>query len=239
MHDGILVQSPLPAAMGDDAERRVFDAIDPDKDVDGFHPVNVGRLVQNRATLVACTPSGVIELLERSNVADRRRARRRHRPQRHRRQADGAAAAAPPRDGDDLPLADGRICRRVAAEADILVAAIGRPAFVTRGVRQAGRDGHRRRDDAGDAIARWSSGCSAPGSKRRDAFERRGSLVVGDVHPDVAEVAGALTPVPGGVGPLTIAMLLKNTLAAAAQRGAAGRRVGPGAVAELRQQVSG
>ena len=69
VHDGILVQSPLPAAMGADAERRVFDAIDPAKDVDGFHPVNVGRLVQNRATLVACTPSGVIELLERSSIA--------------------------------------------------------------------------------------------------------------------------------------------------------------------------
>src|SRR6185436_5956691 len=68
-HDGILVQSPLPAAMGDDAERRVFDVIDPGKDVDGFHPVNVGHLVQNRATLAACTPSGLIELLERSQVA--------------------------------------------------------------------------------------------------------------------------------------------------------------------------
>src|SRR3954469_3651956 len=69
VHDGILVQSPLPAAMGDDAERRVFDAIDPRKDVDGLHPLNVGRLVQNRATLAACTPSGVIELLERSHIA--------------------------------------------------------------------------------------------------------------------------------------------------------------------------
>jgi methylenetetrahydrofolate dehydrogenase (NADP+) / methenyltetrahydrofolate cyclohydrolase len=67
-HDGILVQSPLPAAMGADAERRVFDVIRPDKDVDGFHPLNVGRLVQNRATLAACTPSGIIELLERSQV---------------------------------------------------------------------------------------------------------------------------------------------------------------------------
>src|SRR5580765_4250272 len=71
MHDGILVQSPLPAAMGEDAERRVFDLVRPDKDVDGLHPINVGRLVQNRAMLVACTPSGIIELLERSNVAIR------------------------------------------------------------------------------------------------------------------------------------------------------------------------
>ena len=67
-HDGILVQSPLPAAMGEDAERRVFDAIRPEKDVDGLHPLNVGRLVQNRASLVSCTPAGVIELLERSNI---------------------------------------------------------------------------------------------------------------------------------------------------------------------------
>src|SRR5439155_11079521 len=69
VHDGILVQSPLPAAMGEDAERRVFDAIRPEKDVDGLHPVNVGRLVQNRAALVSCTPAGIIELLERSNIA--------------------------------------------------------------------------------------------------------------------------------------------------------------------------
>src|SRR5689334_19359530 len=68
-HDGILVQSPLPPALGDEGERQVFDAVDPDKDVDGFHPINVGRLVQNRAALVACTPSGVIELLVRSGIA--------------------------------------------------------------------------------------------------------------------------------------------------------------------------
>src|SRR6266850_5932632 len=68
VHDGILVQSPLPGAMGPDAERQVFDAIRPDKDVDGFHPINVGRLVQNRATLVAATPSGIVELLQRSNI---------------------------------------------------------------------------------------------------------------------------------------------------------------------------
>src|ERR1700704_1957507 len=69
VHDGILVQSPLPDAMGPDAERQVFDAVRADKDVDGFHPINIGRLVQNRAPLVACTPSGVIEMLERSKIA--------------------------------------------------------------------------------------------------------------------------------------------------------------------------
>ena len=130
-HDGILVQSPLPAAMGADAERRVFDVIRPDKDVDGFHPLNVGRLVQNRATLVACTPSGVIELLERSSVT-----------------IAGARAVVIGRSdivGKPMALlllhrhATVTICHSrtvdlpgVAAEADILVAAIGRPAFVTR-----------------------------------------------------------------------------------------------------------
>ena len=134
--------------MGRGAEQRVFDAIDPDKDVDGFHPVNVGQLVQGRAHLEPCTPSGVIELLERSAIADRRPPRRRHRPQRHRRQADGAAAAAARRDGDDLPFEDAGSAA-VAARGDILVAAIGRPGFVTARLRQAGRDGDRRRHDAG------------------------------------------------------------------------------------------
>ncbi len=118
--------------MGADAERRVFDVIDPDKDVDGFHPVNVGHLVQNRATLAACTPSGVIELLERSNVADRRRPRRRHRPQRHRRQADGAAAAAPARDGDDLPFPHRRSAARRARRPTSSWRRSAAPAFVTR-----------------------------------------------------------------------------------------------------------
>src|SRR5437764_502036 len=130
LHDGILVQSPLPPAMGAEAERRVFDAIDPRKDVDGFHPVNVGRLVQNRATLVACTPSGVIELLERSGIT-----------------IAGARAVVVGRSdivGKPMALlllhrhATVTICHSrtpdlpaIAAQADILVAAIGRPAFVT------------------------------------------------------------------------------------------------------------
>src|SRR2546421_5001428 len=130
VHDGILVQSPLPEAMGADAERRVFDALDPAKDVDGFHPVNVGYLVQNRAALVASTPSGVIELLERSHVT-----------------IPGARAAVLGRSdivGKPMALlllhrhATVTICHsrtpdlpRVSAEADILGAAIGRAAFVT------------------------------------------------------------------------------------------------------------
>jgi methylenetetrahydrofolate dehydrogenase (NADP+)/methenyltetrahydrofolate cyclohydrolase len=223
-HDGILVQSPLPDAMGPDAERRMFDAVRADKDVDGFHPINVGRLVQNRATLVACTPSGVIELLERSNI-----------------RIAGARAAVIGRSdivGKPMALllihrhATVTICHsrtanlpQVAAEADILIAAIGRPGFVTRDFVKPGATVV----DVGTtpvADRAVVERLFAPGSKRRDAFERRGQLVVGDVHPEVAEVAGALSPVPGGVGPLTIALLLRNTLRAAQQRvgGAGGAR---------------
>jgi len=216
VHDGILVQSPLPAALGDDAERRVFDVVKADKDVDGFHPLNVGRLVQNRAVLVACTPSGVIELLERSSIAI-------------------AAARAVVIGRSDIvgkPMAllllhrhaTVTICHsrtadlaRVAAEADILVAAIGRPGFVTKDFVKPGATVI----DVGTTPVSDRAIVERlfpPGSKRHDAFERRGSLVIGDVHPDVADVAGALSPVPGGAGPLTIALLLKNTLRAAEER---------------------
>jgi len=232
-HDGILVQSPLPAAMGADAERRVFDAVRPDKDVDGLHPVNVGRLVQNRAALVACTPSGIIELLERSKVP-----------------IAGARAVVIGRSdivGKPMALlllhrhATVTICHSrtadlpaVASTADILVSAIGRPAFVTPAFVKRGATvvdvGTTQVSDRAVVERLFPAG-----SKRRDAFERRGSLVVGDVHPDVADVAGALSPVPGGVGPLTIAMLLKNTLTAALGRsggpdrsGGSGRSGGPG-----------
>lgn len=215
-HDGILVQSPLPDALGDEAERRVFDALSPEKDVDGFHPINVGRLVQNRATLVACTPTGVIELLVRSNVA-----------------IAGTHAVVLGRSdivGKPLALlllhrhATVTICHsrtpdlaRVAAEADILIAAIGRPGFVTS---EFVRPGAAVIDVGTTPVTDRAvvERLFPVGSKRRDVFERRGSLVVGDVHPDVANVAGALSPVPGGVGPLTIAMLLANTLRAAEAR---------------------
>lgn len=216
VHDGILIQSPLPDAMGAGAERRVFDAVDPRKDVDGFHPINVGRLVQNRPTLVACTPSGVIELLERSNVA-----------------IGGARAVVIGRSdivGKPMALlllhrsATVTICHSrtanlaaVAAEADILVTAIGRPGYVTREFVKRGAAvvdvGITSITDRATVERMYP-----PGSKRHTTFEKRGSLTVGDVHPDVAEVAGALSPVPGGVGPLTIVMLLKNTLTAAHMR---------------------
>jgi methylenetetrahydrofolate dehydrogenase (NADP+) / methenyltetrahydrofolate cyclohydrolase len=219
VHDGILVQSPLPAEMGEDAERRVFDAVRPEKDVDGLHPVNVGYLVQNRATLVGCTPAGVIELLDRSNIP-----------------IAGARAVVIGRSdivGKPMALlllhrhATVTICHSrtrdlaaVAAEADILISAIGRPGFVTPAFVKPGAAvvdvGTSQVSDRA-VVERLFP----PDSRRRDAFARRGSIVVGDVHPDVAEIAGALSPVPGGVGPLTIAMLLKNTLVAAQLRAGA------------------
>jgi methylenetetrahydrofolate dehydrogenase (NADP+) / methenyltetrahydrofolate cyclohydrolase len=221
VHDGILVQSPLPDSMGADAERRVFDVVRPDKDVDGFHPINVGLLVQNRATLTACTPSGVIELLVRSNIT-----------------IAGSRAVVIGRSdivGKPMALlllhrhATVTICHsrtpdlpRVAAEADILVSAIGRPGFVTADFVKPGAAVV----DVGTTPVSDRAIVERlfpPGTKRHEAFERRGSLVIGDVHPDVANVAGALSPVPGGAGPLTIALLLRNTLLAAEERLKSGR----------------
>jgi methylenetetrahydrofolate dehydrogenase (NADP+) / methenyltetrahydrofolate cyclohydrolase len=215
-HDGILVQSPLPAGLGREAEQVVFDAVDPVKDVDGFHPENVGRLVQKRPYLVACTPLGIMELLRRSGVV-----------------VDGARAVVVGRSeivGKPVALllmhenATVTICHsrtrglpEICASADILVAAIGRPAFVTAEFVKPGATvidvGINRVTDAAIVNRIYPEG-----SRRRADFERRGSLVVGDVHPGVADVAGAMSPVPGGVGPLTIAMLLANTLKAAEAR---------------------
>ena len=194
----------------------MFDAIDPDKDVDGFHPVNVGRLVQGRAHLKPCTPSGVIEILDRSDIAIGGR----HAVVIGRSEIVGKPMAMLLLQRDatvtichsktpDLP--------KVAAQADILVAAIGRPAFVTRDFVKPGATvvdvGTTPMNDRAAVEKIFGAG-----SPRLAAFDKRGSVVVGDVHPSAAEVAGALTPVPGGVGPLTIAMLLMNTLAAAEQR---------------------
>jgi methylenetetrahydrofolate dehydrogenase (NADP+)/methenyltetrahydrofolate cyclohydrolase len=212
-HDAILVQSPLPPAMGPTAAQQVFDAIDPRKDVDGLHPENVGRLVQGRPTLVPCTPLGIIELLERSGVA-----------------IAGARAVVIGRSdivGKPVALlllhrhATVTICHSktrdlasVASTADILVAAVGRTAFVVPEFVKPGAVvvdvGINRVTDAGEAARLF--GAHHP---RLADLARRGSIVVGDVHPAVAEVAGAITPVPGGIGPLTIAMLLHNTLGAA------------------------
>ena len=216
IHDGILVQSPLPDALGKHATQRVFDAIDPAKDVDGFHPVNVGRLVQGRAHLVPCTPSGVIEMLQHYNI-----------------RIGGTRAVVIGRSeivGKPMAMlllqrdATVTICHSktpdlpgVAATADILVAAIGRAGFVTPAFVRPGATvidvGINRVTNRAVAESLYE-----PGAPRLADFDKRGSIVVGDVHPKVSEVAGALTPVPGGVGPLTIAMLLKNTVTAANAR---------------------
>ena len=214
--DGILVQSPLPPALGKGVEQEVFDAIDPQKDVDGFHPHNGGLLLQGRATLAPCTPSGVIELLDRSGIA-----------------IAGARAVVLGRSeivGKPMALlllqrdATVTICHSktknlaaVTRDADILISAIGRPGFVTADMVKPGATvvdvGTTPTSDR--ALVQKLFG---EGSARLASFETRGSTVVGDVHPAVADVAGAVSPVPGGVGPLTIAMLLKNTLAAAETR---------------------
>ena len=214
--DGVLVQSPLPPGMGADAEQQVFDAIDPAKDVDGFNPVNVGRLVQNRPALAPGTPSGIIELLERNGIP-----------------IEGRRAVVIGRsDIVGKPMAalllhrhaTVTICHSrtrdlpaVASTADILVAAIGRPGFVTADFVKPGATvidvGTSRMTDRDRVAALFGRD-----SPRLEVIERRGATVVGDVHPGVAAVAGALTPVPGGVGPLTIAMLLSNTVRAAEAR---------------------
>jgi methylenetetrahydrofolate dehydrogenase (NADP+) / methenyltetrahydrofolate cyclohydrolase len=216
VHDGLLVQSPLPAAAGPGAAQVVFEAIDPAKDVDGLHPLNVGLLVQNRVRLAPGTPSGIIELLDRSGVT-----------------ISGSRAVVIGRSdivGKPMALllmhrnATVTVCHSktqdlagIAAQADILIAALGRAGFVRRSFVKPGATvvdvGANRISDP--AIARDLLG---EGSARMAGFERRGSAVVGDVHPEVADVAGAMTLVPGGVGPLTIAMLLSNTLKAAEMR---------------------
>jgi methylenetetrahydrofolate dehydrogenase (NADP+) / methenyltetrahydrofolate cyclohydrolase len=215
-HDGILVQSPLPPEMGRGAAQRVFDAIDPAKDVDGFNPVSVGRLTQGRALLAPCTPSGVVVMLDHFGI----------------RIAGTRAVVLGRSDIVGKPMALLLLARdatvtvchsktpgiaAVTAEADIVVAAIGRAGFVTGGFIKPGATvidvGINRITDRAEAAA-----ILGEASPRVFDFDRRGSVVVGDVHPEVADVAGALTPVPGGVGPLTIAMLLKNTVAAARAR---------------------
>ncbi len=215
-YDGILVQSPLPKSLGAEAEQRVFDAIDPGKDVDGFSPVSAGRVSQNREGFAPCTPAGVIELLVRTKTPIEGK----HAVVIGRSDIVGKPMAA-------LLLhknATVTICHSrtrdlpaMARTADILVAAIGRPAFVTPEfvkpgavVIAVGINSVTSADEAKRIFARYP--------ERLKVFDKRGSVLVGDVHPDVAETAGALTPVPGGVGPLTIALLMANTVRAAELR---------------------
>ncbi|MBM64581.1 MAG: bifunctional methylenetetrahydrofolate dehydrogenase/methenyltetrahydrofolate cyclohydrolase [Acidobacteria bacterium] len=214
--DAILVQSPLPAGMGAEAEKEVFNVIDPGKDVDGFCAVNVGRLAQNRSTLAPATPSGIIELLDRSKI-----------------QIQGAHAVIIGRSdivGKPMAMlmlhrhATVTICHSrtqdlamVTSRADILISAVGHPGLVIPKFVKPGSTvidvGTTRVTDR-----RQVSAIFGEESPRLEVLDRRGAVVVGDVHPGVASVAGAVTPVPGGVGPLTIAMLLSNTVKAAETR---------------------
>ena len=211
--DGILVQLPLPAPV--DA-KKVLMAVDPAKDVDGFHPVNVGFLSTQRPGLVPCTPAGVIEILKRSSIpiAGRDavvvgRSDIVGKPAAMLLLNANATVTVCHSKTHDLP----GVCRR----ADILVAAIGRAGMITRAFVKPGATvidvGMNSVADPAE-FERFFAG----NAKREEAFRKKGSTLIGDVHPEVAEIAGALTPVPGGVGPLTIAMLMFNTVKAAKMR---------------------
>ena len=212
--DGILVQLPLPKQV--DA-KRILLAVSPQKDVDGFHPCNVGALVAALPGPRACTPAGIIELLKRYDVsiAGRRavvvgRSDIVGKPVAMLLLHEHATVTICHSKTPDLPA----VCR----EADILVAAMGRPAMITGEFIRPGAtviDVGTTRVEKRDEIARIFRNSA----EKLAAFDKRGGLLVGDVHPlEVAEKAAAYTPVPGGVGPLTIAMLMSNTVASAERR---------------------
>jgi methylenetetrahydrofolate dehydrogenase (NADP+)/methenyltetrahydrofolate cyclohydrolase len=208
--DGILIQLPLPRQV--DA-KALLDAVSPAKDVDGFHPVNAGKLQAGRPALAPCTPAGVIEILRRSGI-----------------EIAGQRAVVVGRSdivGKPAAMlllnenATVTICHSktrdlgaITREADILVAAIGRAGFITAEMVKPGATvvdvGINRITDRTE-FERFFAG----NAKREAAFAKRGSVVIGDVHPAAFEVASAYTPVPGGVGLLTIAMLMANTVRAA------------------------
>ena len=222
--DGILVQLPLPPQV--DA-KKVLMAVDPAKDVDGFHPMNVGFLSTQRPGLVPCTPAGIMEILKRSKIPI----------------AGQEAVVMGRSDIVGKPAAmlllnanaTVTVCHSktrdltgVCRRADILVAAIGRAGMITREFVKPGATvidvGMNQVTDRAE-FERLFAG----NAKREETFRSRGATLVGDVHPNVAEAAGAITPVPGGVGPLTIAMLMANTARAAKLR--------RGKIAELSQYV--
>src|SRR6185437_4338500 len=211
--DGILVQLPLPPHVD---SKKVLLAVDPAKDVDGFHPMNVGFLSTQRPGLVPCTPAGIMEMLERSGIkiAGQEavvigRSDIVGKPMAMLLLNANATVTVCHSKTRDLP----GVCRR----ADILVAAIGRAGMVTRDFVRPGATvidvGMNRVTDPAEFAHLF-----AGNAKREETFKTKGSVLVGDVHPEVAEVAGAITPVPGGVGPLTIAMLMSNTVKAAKMR---------------------
>jgi len=212
--DGILIQLPLPPQVD---TKRVLMAVDPAKDVDGFHPVNVGNLVAGRTGFVPCTPAGILEILKRSKIP-----------------VKGARAVVIGRSdivGKPVAMlllhehATVTICHSrtrdlpaVAREGDILVAAMGKPAFVTADFIKPGStviDVGINRLTTEEEVRKIFHDPTGP----LDTLERRGSVLVGDVQPeDARAIAGAFTPVPGGVGPLTIVMLMSNTIQAARVR---------------------
>jgi len=211
--DGILIQLPLPSQVD---TKRVLEAVGPAKDVDGFHPVNLGRLVSGRPGLVACTPAGCMEILRRSNIP-----------------IEGANAVVLGRSdivGKPIALllmhanATVTICHSktrdlsgTARRADILVAAMGKAGFVQTDWIRPGATvidvGINRVTDPVEAARLFRDF-----PDRLEKFRAKCSTLVGDVHPDAVNIAGALTPVPGGVGPMTITMLMSNTVKAARLR---------------------
>jgi methylenetetrahydrofolate dehydrogenase (NADP+) / methenyltetrahydrofolate cyclohydrolase len=213
--DGILVQLPLPDQIND---KEILEAIDPGKDVDGFHPINVGLLSQGEKALVPCTPAGVIEILKRSgieiagqNAVIVGRSNIVGKPMAMLLLQENATVTICHSRTRDLPS--------VTKQADILVAAIGRPGFIRAEHIREGATvidvGINNVSDVG--LARELFGDEI--EKRLAAIEKRGFTLVGDVNPKEAkEKAGNFTPVPGGVGLLTVAMLMKNTVEAAKMR---------------------
>lgn len=205
--DGILVQLPLPEQVD---RHKVLLAVAPEKDVDGFHPLNMGNLIARNPTLVPCTPAGVMEILLRSHIP-----------------ISGRRAVVVGRSlvvGKPMALlllnhdATITICHsktrdlaEICRQADILVSAIGQPGLITENFVKPGATvidvGMNRVTDK-QVFGQLFAGNPA----REEGFQQKGFTLVGDVHPRVSEVAGALTPVPGGVGPLTIAMLMENTV---------------------------
>ena len=213
--DGILVQLPLPKGV---EEQQVIEAIDPAKDVDGFHPMNVGRLALGQRVLAPCTPAGIIELLERSGVPIRGA----HAVIVGRSQIVGRPVAQMLLQRDatvSICHSRTRDLPSITRQADILVAAIGRPGFIRGEHIKPGATvidvGINRVTDAEEARSLFGDDAE----KRLEVIARRGSTLVGDVHPAEADrVAGRRTPVPGGVGLLTVAMLMRNTVDAARRR---------------------
>jgi len=211
--DGILIQLPLPKHVD---TKRLLEAVSPDKDVDGFHPVNAGRLQSGQPGLQPCTPAGIIEILKRSNLP-----------------IGGQNAVVIGRSdivGKPVALllinesATVTVCHSktrdlpaVTRNADILVAAIGRPGYVTPEMVKPGATlidvGINRLTDSSD-VQRFFAG----DAERAATFAKRGSVIVGDIDPAAFAISGAYTPVPGGVGALTIAMLMHNTVKAARLR---------------------